>query len=45
MGESSTEETQKATLTTLGACFAQVISVDEMIAATEAAASRRTAAE
>ena len=45
MGELSKEEIQKATLTTLGACFAQVLSVDEMIARIEAAASRPAAAE
>lgn len=45
MGELSKDEIQKATLTTLGACFAQVVAVDEMIARIEAAASRPAAAE
>ena len=45
MGDLSKEEIQKATLTTLGACFAQIISVDEMIAKIEAAASHAAAAE
>ena len=45
MGELSKDEIQKATLTTLGACFAQVLTVDEMIARIEAAASRPAAAE
>lgn len=45
MGELSKEEIQKATLTTLGACFAQILSVDEMIGKIEAAASRPATAE
>ena len=45
MGDLTKEEIQKATLTTLGACFAQVITVDETIARIEAAASRPAAAE
>lgn len=45
IGDLSKEEIQKATLTTLGACFAQVIAVDEMIARIDAAASRPAAAE
>lgn len=45
MGELSKDEIQKATLTTLGACFAQVLTVDEMIARIEAAASHAAAAE
>ena len=45
MGELSKEEIQKATLTTLGACFAEVVSVERMIARIEAAASRPEAAE
>ena len=45
MGELSKEEIQKATLTTLGACFAEVVSVERMIARIEAVASRPEAAE
>ena len=45
MGELSKEEIQQATLTTLGACFAQVVTVDEMIARIEAAQTRPAAAE
>ena len=45
MGDLSKEEIQKATLTTLGACFAQVVAVGEMIARIEAAAQRPAAAE
>ena len=45
MGDLTKEEIQKATCTTLGACFAQVVTVDEMVAKIETATAHPAAAE
>ncbi len=45
IGDLSKEEIQKATCTTLGAVFAQVVTVDEMIAKIAAATGQAAAAE
>ena len=45
IGDLSRDDIVKATCATLGACFAQVITVDEMAARIEAAAGRAEAAE
>ena len=45
MGDLSKEELQAATCATLGACFAQIVTVDEMIAKIDAASAKAAAAE